>query len=136
MNLTVRLGVTSSDNNIIGLLGGDPTTHDPTSSKGEPLRIPFTYKQFQSFGNSWISSPIVDCGKEIHYGWPPHPIFAENLPQQQRDAAAAICKQKNVRPGPLLDDCILDVSLLQNDNAADVFIDAPIPVRVLRPVGF
>jgi hypothetical protein len=139
MNLAVRLGATSSDNNILGLLSGNPRTHDPVSSKGVPLPSPFNYEQFQSFGNSWKPGPIdwllLDCGREINYRWPRQPIYAQNLPQKEWDAAADICQQKGVK-GPPLDDCILDVSLLRNNNAADVFIDAPIPVRVLRPVGF
>ncbi|MET3907089.1 hypothetical protein ABID59_001420 [Bradyrhizobium sp. S3.3.6] len=140
MNLVVRLGVTSSGNNLRGLLSGDPTTHDPVNAEGQPLRSPFTYKQFQGFGNSWIARPdwlSGDCEKEIHRGWPLEPIFAENLPTQERDAARDICTQTGVKPGlPPLDDCILDVSLLRSKTAADVFINAPIPVRVLRPVGY
>jgi hypothetical protein len=54
--------------------------------------------------------------------------------RQQELAVEAICRRAGVKEGPLLDDCMLDVSVLNDNSAADVFVYAPTPVSVIKPL--
>jgi hypothetical protein len=136
MNVSVTLGVTNPDN-IRGLLGGESRElHDPVDGYGKPLRSPFSYSEFHNYANSWRVKPadsLLLCGKEVQPGWPEKPIYVDNLPRQERDRAQGICAQAGVKTGPLLDDCMLDVSLLGTNSAANVFLKTPVPTRALTP---
>jgi hypothetical protein len=137
MNVTVALGVTNPYN-IRGLLGGEgPAPHDPISGKGKPLESPFSYEEFQNYAYSWgvsaTDSFLLRCGEWERPRMPKAPIYASNLPAPERKRVQQICTQKGVKNQPLLDDCMLDVSLLRANAAADVFLNTPVPTRVLRP---
>jgi hypothetical protein len=136
MNVSVALGVTNP-NNIRGLLGGEGTApHDPISGTGEPLKSPFSYEKFKGYVESWrvsgANSFLLRC-EEVQSGMPKAPTYASDLPASEHKRVQRICTHARVKKGQLLEDCMLDVSLLRAKSAAAVFLKAPVPARDLKP---
>ena len=136
MNVSVALGVTNR-NNIRGLLGGEGAApHDPINGNGNPLRSPFSYEEFRGYAESWrvsaTNSFLLHCA-EVRPAMPKAPIYASNLPASEQKRVQRICTRAGVKNGQLLEDCMLDVSLLRAKSAAAVFLKAPVPARDLKP---
>jgi hypothetical protein len=132
----MALGVTNP-NNIRGLLGGEGAApHDPINGNGEPLKSPFSYEKFKGYVESWrvsgANSFLLRC-EEAQPGMPKAPIYAGDLPASEQKRVQQICTGRGVKKGQLLEDCMLDVSLLRANSAAAVFLNAPVPARDLKP---
>jgi hypothetical protein len=136
MNVSVALGVTNP-NNIRGLLGGEGAApHDPIDGNGQPLRSPFSYEKFRGYAKSWrvsrANSFLLSCA-EVQSGMPKAPIYASDLPASEQKRVQRICTRAGVNKRQLLEDCMLDVSLLRATSAAAVFLKVPVPTRDLKP---
>jgi hypothetical protein len=135
VTITVVLGIIHTSN-VRGLLGGaDNDTHDIVMRDGTVLKKPVSGDQFHRYGESWRVAPAdsIICGRgRVAAGMPTRQYYSDDLVPRERDRVRAICTAKGVKEGPLLDDCMLDVSLLKN-SAADAFVHAPVPKEVIRP---
>ena len=136
IDLSVVLGATNPYK-VRGLLGGvqNADSFDLAFRDGTPLRQPFTYDDFRRFADSWrlTAADSILCEGAVEAGMPASPIYSSDLPGAELERVQSICRRAGVKPGPLLDDCMLDVSLLGTSSAADTFVFTPEPARVIKP---
>lgn len=103
---------------------------------GAVLETPFSFEDiYYLYADSWRvpaeESLLSVCGGvEIERGIPEEPFYAENLPQDLSERTRAVCMEKGVEEGPLLDACILDVAVIDDEAAAEFFVNAPAPIEV------
>jgi hypothetical protein len=141
IHVSVVLGATSP-NTVHGLLGGQENKNrdlggDLVMNGGTVLKRPPTFDEFRRYADSWRVDPadsLLCGGGKVQPGMPTQPIYAGDLPPQERERVRAICRRAGVKEGPHFDDCMLDVSLLGDDSAATVFVNAPVPISVIRPL--
>jgi hypothetical protein len=134
MNISVTLGVTNQGT-VRGLLGGNEGAL--VMRDGTALGNTITWETWLRYVNSWRVPPNVSllCHDGlVPPGMPAKPISVEDLTPPEREHAQMICSRAGVKQGPLLNDCILDVSLLGVDSAADVFVFAPPATKVVKPL--
>lgn len=123
---TVRglLADTSTDRKF-SLVGSDGTTY--------PTPIAFN-DLYNRFGESWRvggdASLLLECGPEPEHSNPKEPFFVGNLPGDERERAQSVCQQAGVAAGPLLDACTLDVVVIGDARAAEVYVGAEPPAAV------
>lgn len=102
---------------------------------GGVLETPFSFEDlYYPYADSWRvpseESLLLVCGAETERGIPGQPFYADDLPQDLSEKTRAICKEKGVEEGPLLDACILDVAVIGDEAAAEIFVGAPAPLEV------
>jgi hypothetical protein len=118
------LADTSADRKF-SLIGSDGTAYTTPISFGD---------LYDRYGESWRvggdASLLLECGPEPEHGNPKEPFFVGNLPGDLRERAQAVCQQKGVKDGALLDACTLDVAVIGDDRAADVYVGAEPPIAV------
>jgi hypothetical protein len=133
IDVSVNLGHINREN-VRGLLGGDP--RNLGLRDGTPLQNPFTYADFSDYAESWRVTPeaslLCNDGK-VQPGMPTQPFYVSDLTGAERERLRRICTERGVRAGPLLDDCMLDVSMFNNNSAADPFRSAPGPIQDIKP---
>jgi hypothetical protein len=108
---------------------------------GAVLTSPFPFDAlYHHFGDSWRvsarESVLCDCVPRVEPGNPARPFYARDLEPRVAARARAICIAAGVRrDGPLLGDCVLDVAVIGDRNAARVFARTPQPraVAQVRP---
>jgi hypothetical protein len=98
-----------------------------TSASGDSVRA-----QANAIGESWRvpadASLLAVCGGRTEVANPAAPFYAGNLDPSLRAHGQAVCTAAGVKPGPLLENCILDVAVIGGDAAASVFVGARAPV--------
>jgi hypothetical protein len=104
------------------------------------LTNPFNFDAlYHRFADSWRvgekESMLSVCGREIERGAPKRAFYAKDLEPNVREKALGVCNAANVKAGPLLDACTLDVAVIGQDAAAKVFVDALAPTAVGTIVG-
>jgi von Willebrand factor type D domain len=138
INVTVGLGATNRGN-VRGLLGtsNEDEGRGLTTRDGKVIRQPISRNDFISYVDGWRVNPadslLCPDGK-VKAGMPSNPIYASDLPLQEQERVRQICLRADVREGILLDDCMLDVSMLGSAMAADFFVHARVPKEDIRPV--
>jgi hypothetical protein len=122
---------------VRGLLGtatGYPL--DLAMRDGTVLPNPPSYKVFTDYAKRWRVDPadsLLCAAGTVVPGMPPKPTTAEDLSPAERERVGAICVRAGVQAGPLLEDCMLDVSMFGDNSAADAFRTAPQPIKEIRP---
>ncbi len=101
------------------------------------LTNPFKFDEFyHRYADSWRvgerGSLLSVCNgdKPIESGIPRQTFYARDLEPRIREKALAVCNAAGVKPGPMLDACTLDVAVIGQDAAAQVFVDAKTPAAV------
>lgn len=108
---------------------------------GTVLTNEFSFEDlYQRFGESWRLSPreslLSACGDgKVESGNPQRTFYARDLPPELYNHARAVCTTAGVKEGALLDACTLDVAVIGDDKAAQVFVSLPQPVAVGNIVG-
>lgn len=103
---------------------------------GTVLTNPFRFENlYHGFADSWRvpanESLLSACGdREIERGIPKRPFHANDLDPRLRERTRAVCAAAGVKVESLLDACTLDVAVIGNDDAAKVFVTAPVPLAV------
>ena len=103
---------------------------------GVVLTNPFRFENlYHGFADSWRvpanESLLSACGdREIERGIPKIPFHANDLDPRLRERTRAVCAAAGVKVESLLDACTLDVAVIGNDDAAKVFVTAPVPLAV------
>ena len=153
LNFSVSLPPEVTD--ISGLLGsrdGDPH-NDLMARTGELLPLSVTSARFYAvFAASWAVAPadslfgaavpartpvaagalpLAALADAAHFSPPPPAFTATDLPVAVRAAATAVCVAKGVADPDLLAACTLDVAVLADPAAADVFVAMPPPRAVV-----
>jgi hypothetical protein len=134
IDVTVGLGRWPSK--VRGLLANAPTgeVSDIETRDGTVLTSPFAFKDlYGRYADSWRvaenASLLSPCGATKERGAPQKPFFANNLDEKRAARSRAICLRAGVKEGPLLDACMIDVTVI-GPKAANVFVGAPNPIAV------
>jgi len=138
INASVGLGRWPTQ--VRGLLGSpDADVNQIAMREGTVLTTPFAFDDlYHGYADSWRvparDSLLSVCGeKVVELGIPAKPFFAQDLNPRVYQRTRAVCAAAGVKAGPLLDACILDVAVIGEDAAAQVFVDMPAPVLEARP---
>lgn len=89
------------------------------------------------YADSWRVQPndsLFVEHKTVRTGIPTKPIVAADLAPAAAAHATTVCKAAGVTNQALLDDCILDTTVMQDDRAVKVFTHVALPRNVLKPV--
>jgi hypothetical protein len=123
---------------VSGLLGNanGATGDDIAMQAGATLTQPVSFTDlYGRYADSWRVKPnasLLCKGQKIETGKPGAPIYASNLTQSQYNSALAVCTAAGVKDPTLLEACILDVTVIGNNNAANLFAGLTPPVSVMR----
>lgn len=102
--------------------------------QGKVLSTPLSFEDiYGEYATSWrISereSVLSACKQDqAENSVPEKPFYAEDLEPEVREKAKEVCTGKGVQEGPLLQACILDVAVIGDEAAAEVFTKLPSPV--------
>ncbi len=137
MNITVGLGH-SPDNRVRGLLGNPSDRADEIkTARGFVIKVPVDVKDlYGQFADSWRVRPADSLFNELPpaiIGIPLKPLTAADLNPAEKAHALAACKTAGVTNAALLDDCVLDTTVLKNDLAVRVFTKITPPKFVIKP---
>jgi len=138
MNVTVNLG-RSPDSRVRGLLGNPIDRIDEVkTANGVTLKVPVDVKDlYGQFADSWRVDPAKSLFVELppaRIGAPEKPLTAQDLAPADKAHATAVCKAAGIRNAALLDDCILDTTVLKDDAAVKIFTKVAPPRLVIKPV--
>ena len=133
--LNVEIGLGQWPANVTGLIANaNGNVNQIASSNNIVLTAPFWFPRFYSkYGDSWRlfdEDPLGVCGEQGDSSNPTAPFYADNLPQELYQQARGVCTNAGVQGNALLDDCTLDVGVIGDDSAANVFVNARQPVAV------
>jgi hypothetical protein len=137
--INVSVGLGRSPVKVRGLIANaNGNVNQIEARDGTVLTNPFPFEDlYHNYADSWRvasgESLLSCCGGEIERGIPTKPFYANDLPKFLRECALADSRVAGVKPGPLLDAATLDVVVIGDDKAAQVFVNAPQPVAVGKP---
>ena len=103
---------------------------------GTLLTNPFPFEDlYHGFADSWRvpakESLLSACGvKGVERGIPSKPFYASDLDPEVYERTRRVCTAAGVEAGALLDACILDVAVIGDEAAAQVFVGAHRPIAV------
>jgi hypothetical protein len=154
IDTSVGLGTTGAGK-VSGLLGSPGGTPDQlvaatgaVFSKSEALAS--LNDMYNIYGQSWrvaagkslfTVAPVIPAGSAGKLLFAPagaataagenptQTIYASNLAPADSAHAVSVCKAAGVTNKDLLDDCVLDVTVLKDDSAADAYKTAPVATR-------
>ena len=137
IDVSVGLGDMSLAPKVRGLLGNpNGDINEIATRTGTVLKEPVSFDDlYHRYGDSWRAPPdlLTLCNDpKVKAGNPAKPFYATDLNAKQRERAQAICKDAGVKNAALLEDCMLDVTVLGGAAAAKVFVQAPSPVAVVN----
>jgi hypothetical protein len=138
MNVTVGLGQ-SPDKAVRGLLGNPADKADEISTaNGVALKVPVDVKDlYGQYASSWRVDPAKSLFVELPpapVGAPAKPLTAENISPGDKAHALQVCKAAGITNKALIDDCVLDTTVLKDDAAVKVFTKLAPPKLVIKPV--
>jgi hypothetical protein len=135
ISVTVYLG-RAPDKTVRGLLGNPADKADEiTTAKGKVLKVPVAVKDlYGAYADSWRVDPAKSLFVELPpapAGAPAKPLTARDLPAAEKAHAEQVCKAAGVKNEALLDDCVLDTTVLKDDDAVKVFTKIAAPKLVI-----
>lgn len=138
MNVAVGLGHTPQPQ-ASGLLGSpNGPAQQLVTSTGVALKEPVAFEDlYHTYADSWrvpANESLFSEATTIKAGIPDKLFFAQQLSPQDYARANAICKAAGIASRSLLEACTLDTAVLNDEAAANVFVHAPPPRHVVRPV--
>ena len=135
--INVSVGLGSCGAKVKGLLANaNGNVNQIAARDGTVLTNPFKFEQlYGHFADSWRVPPkeslLHACGdKDLKNGIPRKPFYARDLDPKAYEHALAVAKAAGVKEGPLLEAATLDVAVIGNDKAAQVFVGAHAPIAV------
>ena len=135
--IDVSVGLGRWPDNAIGLLANANGNVNAIATRdGAVLTNPFPYDDlYHRYADSWRvpanESLLSACGaREIERGIPSTVFYANDLPRETHDRTRAVCTAAGVKGAALLDACTLDVAVIGDNAAAQVFVDAAAPAAV------
>jgi hypothetical protein len=139
--INVSVGLGRSPGKVRGLLANaDGNVNKIATRDGTVLTNPFSFEDlYHPYADSWRvasnESLLSVCGdRNVERGIPRRPFYANDLDSRVQERTRAVCTAAGVKTGPLLDACTLDVAVIGDDKAAQIFVNAPEPVAVGKPV--
>jgi hypothetical protein len=135
IDVTVGLGHWPAK--VSGLLANaDGDVNKIAARDGTVLTNPFSFEDlYHRYGDSWRvasdDSLLSVCGqRNVENGTPQRTFYAKDLERTVYDRARAVCTTAGVKGEAFLDACTLDVAVIGNDAAAQVYVNAPEPIAV------
>jgi VWD domain-containing protein len=135
--IDVLVGLGHHTAKVRGLLANaNGNVNEIAARDGTVLTNPFSFEDlYHRYGDSWRVSPkesmLPACGdRKVEVGNPRKPFYARDLNPKIYERARAVCKAAGVKEGPLLDAATLDVAVIGNEKAAQVFVGAYAPIAV------
>ena len=135
INLTIGLGHWPA--NLTGLAANaNQDVNQIAAKEGFVLTAPFAFGEFYHvYGQSWRSGfdgedLLSVCGEQTEIGNPLIPFYGRQLPPRLYEQSRAVCTTAGVIGDALLDACTLDIGVIGNDAAAQVYVNARQPVAV------
>jgi hypothetical protein len=137
INVSVGLGF-SPRPQVRGLLGNPlGNAQELVTSNGVVLSAPVQFRDvYHTYAESWRVPPRESLFTEetgIRFGIPAKPFYASDLTRQQAAHALAACRAAGVKNPDFLDSCAIDVTMLNDETAAKVFVHLPKPRHVITP---
>jgi hypothetical protein len=139
--IDVHVGLGNCSAEVKGLLANaNGNVNQIAARDGTVLTNPFNFEQlYHHFADSWRVSPkeslLHTCGdKDLKIGIPEKPFYARDLDSKIYERALAVSIKAGVEEGALLDAATLDVAVIGDDSAAQVFGDANPPIAVGKVV--
>jgi hypothetical protein len=139
LDVQVLLG-NAPHSNARGLLG-NPKGNARTlaAASGVLLTEPVAFTDlYETYGNSWRVQAGASLFTQVvppEIGNPKKPLFSGNLSAQALAHARTVCGNAGVKNAELLEDCMLDTTVLNDKAAAKVFVHTPVRLKtVIRPV--
>jgi hypothetical protein len=138
--IDVNVGLGRWPANVTGLLANvNGDVNKLAARDGTVITNPFAFETlYGRFGDSWRVSPreslLNACGEGLKATNPTRPFYARDLEQKTFDRTRAVCVAAGVKGATLLDACTLDVAVIGDDVAAQVFVNAVPPVAEARPI--
>jgi hypothetical protein len=118
---------------VFGLLANATGSADEIAPRyGTALKAPFNFEDlYYRYGRTWRVTANEDlllaCGEATEQGEPRLPLTVKDLPATEYARARAVCIAAGVKDEALLQACSIDVVVLKDDKAAEVFAHAPAP---------
>jgi hypothetical protein len=139
IDVAVGLGHTPQAH-LSGLLANaldDPRAIVARSGAVFPLPVSFL-DLYGVYGVSWRvpRNESILCGEPVvDFASPSEVFYARNLPPALARPARQVCREAGVRNRALLDACTLDVAVLGDKTAANVYVHATPPAVVMPAPG-
>jgi hypothetical protein len=134
IDVSVGLGVWPDE--VRGLLANaNGEVEQIAASDGKVLTSPFRFEEFyHHYADSWRVKPseslLTVCGEVKEEGIPSRPFYADDLDPEIAERTRAACINAGVEEKAFLDACMIDVAVIDDERAAEVFVGAPAPVAV------
>lgn len=107
------------------------------TANGVVLTEPVAFTDlYHTYADSWRVQPNQSLFTEattIKAGIPDKLFLATHLNPQEFAHARAICTAAHITSKTLLDSCMIDTTVLNDEAAARVFVHLPPPRRVIKP---
>ena len=137
INVSVGLGF-SPRPQIRGLLGNPlGNALELATANGVVLTAPVLFRDvYGPYAQSWLVPPeesLFTEEKGSRFGIPTKPFYASDLTRPQAAKAGAVCKAAGIKNADFLDSCMIDVTVLNDKAAANVFAHLPTPHHVITP---
>jgi hypothetical protein len=133
----VSVGLGSCCGKVTGLLANAIDNVNQIAARdGTVLTRPFNFEElYHHFADSWRVSPkeslLTACGdRDYKSGIPRRPFYARDLDPKVYKRARAIAIRAGLKEGPLLDAATLDIAVIGDKRAAQVFRGAYAPIAV------
>lgn len=106
-----------------------------TQKQFVPAKVSFK-DMYSQYAKSWQVAGKASrfTGKTaVPFALPTQPFYAKDLTAAQQEHGRSVCKAAGVTDEVLLQQCVLDVTVIGNDQAADVFAHLPPPKSSIIP---
>ena len=135
--IDVSVGLGRWPDTVIGLLANaNGNVNQIATRGGAVLTNPFPSGDlYGRYAESWRvpadESLLSPCGaRAVERAVPSRVFYANDLPRETYDRTRAVCTAAGVKGATLLDACTLDVAVIGDNTAAQVFVNAAEPVAV------
>jgi hypothetical protein len=121
---------------VFGLLANKDGSADEIEPRyGAALKAPFNIETlYYRYGDTWrvsaSESLLLACGEMPERGNPNKALTVNDLPPADYKRARTVCMTAGVKDEALIQACSIDVVVLKDDKAAEVFARASKPAVV------
>jgi hypothetical protein len=119
---------------LLGNPGGDGASL--LTSTGKRIAAPVPFKQLYGvISPGWrVPTALSLLSKEpaVKYGVPTRPFYARDLPPQLAERGRTLCERAGVKDTQALEDCVLDVTVINDEAAVKAFVGCPSRYSVRR----
>jgi hypothetical protein len=136
-HINVSVGLGRWPTRVLGILANAGSADKISTRGGAVLTAPFAFSTlYGKFADSWRvsrgESLLRVCGKAKEAGAPKKPFTPKDLNPEDFRKAQGICREAGIEDQDLLEACMIDVTMIGDKGAAQVFTRMPKPLVVGR----